>query len=184
MYSYVTVGEFIAFIIGWNMILEYLIGTSACACALSACFDALANGAITAAIHRSIGETLGKSTLKYNYKYYFHLIPLLRMIISTVRSIPAIIFSFAQKHDRNMKIRLYRFYNRDLGGFKDAHFEFEIPFNLYYLVQSEVSKRSQRLPPLMILCNKFKANIDPCGTLTLITHFTCLTSAISPLVFY
>ncbi|CAG9825044.1 unnamed protein product [Phaedon cochleariae] len=60
MYSYVTVGEFIAFVIGWNMILEYLIGTSACACALSACFDALANGAISEAIHESIGGTLGR----------------------------------------------------------------------------------------------------------------------------
>ncbi|XP_066144011.1 solute carrier family 7 member 14 isoform X2 [Euwallacea fornicatus] len=60
MYSYVTVGEFVAFVIGWNMILEYLIGTSACACALSACFDALANGAITTAFHTRFGEFIGR----------------------------------------------------------------------------------------------------------------------------
>ncbi|XP_077301601.1 solute carrier family 7 member 14 [Arctopsyche grandis] len=60
MYSYVTVGEFIAFIIGWNMILEYLIGTSACACALSACFDALSNGAINTALANSLGTVFGR----------------------------------------------------------------------------------------------------------------------------
>lgn len=60
MYSYVTVGELIAFIIGWNMVLEYLIGTSACACALSACLDALANGAISGAIANSVGTILGR----------------------------------------------------------------------------------------------------------------------------
>ncbi|XP_059468665.1 probable cationic amino acid transporter [Neocloeon triangulifer] len=60
MYSYVTVGEFLAFVIGWNMVLEYLIGTSACACALSACFDALANGAISSAIGNSIGTIFGR----------------------------------------------------------------------------------------------------------------------------
>lgn len=60
MYSYVTVGELIAFIIGWNMILEYLIGTSACACALSACLDALTNGAVSGAIANSVGTIFGE----------------------------------------------------------------------------------------------------------------------------
>ncbi|XP_076758351.1 solute carrier family 7 member 14 [Xylocopa sonorina] len=60
MYSYVTVGELIAFIIGWNMILEYLIGTSACACALSACLDALADGAVSGAIANSVGTIFGR----------------------------------------------------------------------------------------------------------------------------
>lgn len=60
MYSYVTVGEFLAFVIGWNMVLEYLIGTSACACALSACLDALTHGSITNSVKSSFGTIFGK----------------------------------------------------------------------------------------------------------------------------
>ncbi|XP_030378712.1 probable cationic amino acid transporter [Scaptodrosophila lebanonensis] len=60
MYSYVAVGEFVAFIIGWNMILEYLIGTSACACALSSSFDSLTGNAIARWMSDSIGTIFGK----------------------------------------------------------------------------------------------------------------------------
>ncbi|XP_076315896.1 uncharacterized protein LOC143228539 [Tachypleus tridentatus] len=59
MYSYVTVGEFIAFVIGWNMILEYLIGTAAGACAISACIDAMCGGAISDVISSYLGTVIG-----------------------------------------------------------------------------------------------------------------------------
>uniref|UniRef100_A0A8B9Q9W3 Solute carrier family 7 member 14 n=1 Tax=Apteryx owenii TaxID=8824 RepID=A0A8B9Q9W3_APTOW len=58
-YSYVTVGEFVAFFIGWNLILEYLIGTAAGASALSSMFDSLANHTISHWMINSVGTLNG-----------------------------------------------------------------------------------------------------------------------------
>ncbi|XP_061661049.1 probable cationic amino acid transporter [Syngnathoides biaculeatus] len=58
-YSYVTVGESVAFLIGWNLILEYLIGTAAGASALSAVLDSLADRGVGRYVAAHLGTLAG-----------------------------------------------------------------------------------------------------------------------------
>uniref|UniRef100_A0A8C2XK34 Solute carrier family 7 member 14a n=1 Tax=Cyclopterus lumpus TaxID=8103 RepID=A0A8C2XK34_CYCLU len=64
-YSYVTVGECVAFFIGWNLILEYLIGTAAGASALSSMADSLANHSISDFMISHIGTLRGLGEQSY-----------------------------------------------------------------------------------------------------------------------
>ncbi|XP_017704282.1 PREDICTED: probable cationic amino acid transporter [Rhinopithecus bieti] len=80
-YSYVTVGEFVAFFIGWNLILEYLIGTAAGASALSSMFDSLANHTISHWMADSVGTLNG---LGKGEESYPDLLALLIAVIVTI----------------------------------------------------------------------------------------------------
>jgi amino acid transporter len=43
VFTYVAIGEFVAFIIGWNLLLEYIIGSASIAKGLSLYIDSLVN---------------------------------------------------------------------------------------------------------------------------------------------
>ncbi|KAF9418792.1 hypothetical protein HW555_004459 [Spodoptera exigua] len=55
-YTYVSIGEFWAFIIGWNIVLEYMIGAASVARAWSGYLDAILDGAISNATISITGE--------------------------------------------------------------------------------------------------------------------------------
>lgn len=59
VYSYVTIGEFVAFTIGWNLILEYVIGTSSVARGLSGYLDELMDRRMSTALREAMPINVG-----------------------------------------------------------------------------------------------------------------------------
>lgn len=56
IYSYVTVGELVAFIIGWNLVMEYMIGAAAIGRAWSAYFDSMLQDKVRVWILENVGS--------------------------------------------------------------------------------------------------------------------------------
>jgi amino acid transporter len=56
VYSYVTIGEVLAFTTGWQLLLEYVIGASSVARSWSGYLDTLANGAISGYMKTAIPQ--------------------------------------------------------------------------------------------------------------------------------
>lgn len=53
-YTYVTIGELSAFLIGWNLLLEYMIGAAAVARAWTSYIDSIANKAISRSLMNNV----------------------------------------------------------------------------------------------------------------------------------
>lgn len=82
VYSYLAIGELCAFIIAWNLLLEYIIGSAAIARAVSAYIDSLSHGFIQNKTIELIGELNQPGLSHYIDVLAFSLVLLFSIILS------------------------------------------------------------------------------------------------------
>merc|ERR1719510_1999509 len=82
VYAYVTMGEGVALVIGWNLILEYAIGTASVARAYSSYLDHLLGNVMEKAFRKYIPLNLGPHLSPYPDLCAFGITLLLTMILS------------------------------------------------------------------------------------------------------
>lgn len=83
VYIYSSLGEIWAFIIGWNMILEYVIGTASLGRASSEYIDSIVGGAIRKFIIDNIGQFQASGLGSYPDFLAFILVLLVSMLVAT-----------------------------------------------------------------------------------------------------
>ncbi|EDO40885.1 predicted protein, partial [Nematostella vectensis] len=82
VYSYVTMGELCAFIIGWNLVLEYVIGASSVARAWSSYFDTIIQDRIRTSTIQTIGEINFPGLGKYPDFFSFLLVLVITFVLA------------------------------------------------------------------------------------------------------
>ena len=67
-YTYITIGEFWAFIVGWNMILEHIVGVACLSRSFSGTINVLTSGRMTAWMTEHVGTIhLGQSNVRPDF---------------------------------------------------------------------------------------------------------------------
>ena len=203
VYAYVTVGELLAFVIGWNMILEYLIGAAAVASAWSLYIDSLANNEISYGIRNWIAawDTPGISAYPNFLAFVLCLVIMLILIIGVRLSslfntamtiINVLILTFIillgllLAHPSNWSIFLPFGFTGVLNGSASAFFAF-VGFDVIATSAEETVKPAKTIPlsifATILICFVFYAGVGAALTL-LVPYNELKTNAALPEAFH
>ncbi|XP_066935118.1 cationic amino acid transporter 3-like [Clytia hemisphaerica] len=190
VYAYVTIGELVAFIIGWNLVLEYLIGAAAVASAWSLYIDSLANNEISYGIRNWIAawDTPGISAYPNFLAFVLCLFIMVVLILGvrlsslfntamTVINLAILLFiicvGLLLSHPSNWSPFLPYGFTGVLRGSASAFFAF-VGFDVIATSAEEVKNPSKTIPisifATLLICLFFYAGVGAVLTLLVPYH--------------